>query len=78
MMRGIGELVELIASCVTLRPGDVLATGTPAGVGSSFSPPRFLRDGDVVRVVIEGIGEIANPVRARTAAGKPARAASKL
>ena len=46
----------------TLEPGDVISTGTPAGVGASFDPPRWLVAGDVVRIDIEGIGVLANPV----------------
>jgi 2-keto-4-pentenoate hydratase/2-oxohepta-3-ene-1,7-dioic acid hydratase in catechol pathway len=48
---------------MTLQPGDIIATGTPAGVGIGFSPPRFLRTGDVVRIEISGVGEICNTVR---------------
>ena len=43
-----------------VKPGDVIATGTPAGVGMGFAPPRYLRPGDVVRIAIEGLGEIRN------------------
>jgi 2-keto-4-pentenoate hydratase/2-oxohepta-3-ene-1,7-dioic acid hydratase in catechol pathway len=45
-----------------LEPGDLIATGTPAGVGIGFKPQRFLAPGDVVRVSISGIGELTNPV----------------
>ena len=48
---------------MTLEPGDVLLTGTPAGVGAAHEPPRWLRDGDVVEVAIEGIGALRNYVR---------------
>jgi 2-keto-4-pentenoate hydratase/2-oxohepta-3-ene-1,7-dioic acid hydratase in catechol pathway len=47
---------------LTLYPGDVIATGTPAGVGIGFDPPKYLRGGDVVRVEIDGIGALENPV----------------
>ena len=47
---------------MTLQAGTVLATGTPAGVGMGFDPPRFLRPGDTVRCEIEGIGVLENPV----------------
>jgi 2-keto-4-pentenoate hydratase/2-oxohepta-3-ene-1,7-dioic acid hydratase in catechol pathway len=56
----IPTLVETCSRGITLYPGDVIATGTPAGVGMGFSPPRWLQHGDVVRVEIEGIGAIEN------------------
>ena len=59
----IPALIETISCSVTLSPGDVIATGTPVGVGIGFDPPRFLRDGDVVEVAIEGLGHIRNTVR---------------
>ncbi len=55
-------LVEHLSTSFTLEPGDVIATGTPAGVGIGMKPPQLLKDGDVVRIEIEGIGEIENPV----------------
>jgi 2-keto-4-pentenoate hydratase/2-oxohepta-3-ene-1,7-dioic acid hydratase in catechol pathway len=48
---------------MTLEPGDVILTGTPAGVGAAASPPRYLRDGDVVEVEIDGVGRLHNTVR---------------
>lgn len=59
----VPTLIETISRSVTLSPGDVIATGTPEGVGIGFDPPRFLRDGDVVEVEIAGIGMIRNTVR---------------
>ena len=56
------ELVEFISSVVTLEPGDVVSTGTPAGVGFARKPPRYLRAGDDVVISIAGIGELRNPV----------------
>ena len=47
---------------MTLEPGDIIATGTPSGVGFKRTPPLFLHDGDVVEVEIERIGRIRNPV----------------
>jgi 2-keto-4-pentenoate hydratase/2-oxohepta-3-ene-1,7-dioic acid hydratase in catechol pathway len=47
---------------MTLLPGDVIATGTPSGVGIGFDPPRYLRRGNVVTVEIDGIGTLSNPV----------------
>jgi 2-keto-4-pentenoate hydratase/2-oxohepta-3-ene-1,7-dioic acid hydratase in catechol pathway len=60
----IPQLIEYISQVVTLEPGDVVATGTPAGVGFSWKPPRWLRPGDETIVRIEGIGELRNPVAA--------------
>jgi 2-keto-4-pentenoate hydratase/2-oxohepta-3-ene-1,7-dioic acid hydratase in catechol pathway len=62
MLHDIGALLEELTTAVTLEPGDVLATGTPAGVGGLMRPPRFLVAGDVVRVEIECIGHIENHV----------------
>ncbi len=58
----IPTLIEVISASVTLLPGDIIATGTPAGVGIGFTPPRFLSAGDVVSVTIDGIGTLENPV----------------
>jgi 2-keto-4-pentenoate hydratase/2-oxohepta-3-ene-1,7-dioic acid hydratase in catechol pathway len=55
-------LVEHLASAFTLEPGDVISTGTPAGVGMASNPPRWLRAGDVVRIEIQGLGTIENSV----------------
>jgi 2-keto-4-pentenoate hydratase/2-oxohepta-3-ene-1,7-dioic acid hydratase in catechol pathway len=58
------NLVETISTAMTLEPGDLISTGTPSGVGVAMQPQRFLRPGDVVRVVVDGLGELVNPVRA--------------
>jgi 2-keto-4-pentenoate hydratase/2-oxohepta-3-ene-1,7-dioic acid hydratase in catechol pathway len=58
----IPTLIASISSSVLLEPGDVIATGTPSGVGIGFDPPVFLRPGDVVEVAIDGVGTISNPV----------------
>jgi 2-keto-4-pentenoate hydratase/2-oxohepta-3-ene-1,7-dioic acid hydratase in catechol pathway len=63
----IPELVAFLSSVVTLEPGDIVATGTPAGVGFARKPPRWLRPGDDVRITIDGLGELRNPVVAETA-----------
>ncbi len=55
-------LVEHLSTAFTLEPGDVIATGTPSGVGIGMKPPALLKAGDVVRIEIEGIGEIENPI----------------
>jgi 2-keto-4-pentenoate hydratase/2-oxohepta-3-ene-1,7-dioic acid hydratase in catechol pathway len=62
MIFGCAEMIEYLTTAFPLEPGTVIATGTPAGVGAGFSPPRFLADGDVVRIEIEGVGELENPV----------------
>src|SRR5262249_44256261 len=53
-------LVEFLSACTTLEPGDVITTGTPAGVGVARKPPRFLGSGDVIRLEIERIGTLEN------------------
>jgi len=62
MIFGVPALVEFISSVVTLEPGDIVATGTPPGVGFARKPPRFLRPGEEVVIRIEGLGELRNPV----------------
>ena len=57
-----GQMIEYLTTVFPLEPGDVLATGTPGGVGMAFDPPRWLRPGDSVRIAIEGIGTLENPV----------------
>jgi 2-keto-4-pentenoate hydratase/2-oxohepta-3-ene-1,7-dioic acid hydratase in catechol pathway len=59
----IPTLIETLSAGITLYPGDVIATGTPVGVGIGFKPPKYLKPGDVVRVEIDGIGALQNPVR---------------
>ena len=60
MIFDIATLIETCSRGITLYPGDVIATGTPSGVGMGFSPPRWLVAGDVVRIEIDGIGAIEN------------------
>ena len=59
----VEDLIVYLSAGVTLEPGDVIATGTPGGVGMSREPPRFLRNGDTVEIYIEGVGTLTNPVR---------------
>jgi 2-keto-4-pentenoate hydratase/2-oxohepta-3-ene-1,7-dioic acid hydratase in catechol pathway len=59
----IPTLIETLSAGITLYPGDVIATGTPVGVGIGFKPPKYLKPGDVVKIEIGGIGVIENPVR---------------
>jgi 2-keto-4-pentenoate hydratase/2-oxohepta-3-ene-1,7-dioic acid hydratase in catechol pathway len=56
------NLVETVSTAMTLEPGDLISTGTPSGVGVAMKPPRFLRPGDVVRIEIEKLGVLENPV----------------
>ncbi|MEF7612363.1 fumarylacetoacetate hydrolase family protein [Aquincola sp. MAHUQ-54] len=60
MIFDIPTLIETVSRGITLYPGDVIATGTPAGVGLGLTPPRFLQPGDVVRIEIDGLGVIEN------------------
>jgi 2-keto-4-pentenoate hydratase/2-oxohepta-3-ene-1,7-dioic acid hydratase in catechol pathway len=62
MIFSCGEMVEELSTVFTLEPGDVVSTGTPAGVGASFDPPRWLVAGDSVRIEVEGVGVLENPV----------------
>ena len=63
LITGIAEIIAELSSGMTLLPGTIIATGTPAGVGMGFDPPRFLRPGDVVECEIEGIGILRNTVK---------------
>jgi len=58
----IPTLIETLSQCMTLEPGDLLATGTPAGVGMGYKPARYLKPGDRVAITIEPIGTLENPV----------------
>lgn len=58
----VPTLIETISAGLTLMPGDIIATGTPAGVGIGFNPPKYLKPGDVVRIEIGNIGVLENPV----------------
>jgi 2-keto-4-pentenoate hydratase/2-oxohepta-3-ene-1,7-dioic acid hydratase in catechol pathway len=75
MIFGVADLVAFISASITLEPGDLVITGTPSGVGVFREPPVFLAPGDVVRVEVERIGSVTNPVvdaEGRSAAGSPA------
>lgn len=63
MVFGVADLIAEISRTITLGPGDVICTGTPAGVGIGLDPPRFLRDGEVVVVEIEGLGALTTTIR---------------
>ncbi|MBD7942982.1 fumarylacetoacetate hydrolase family protein [Psychrobacillus sp. FSL K6-2684] len=60
MIYSVENIICEISKVVTLEPGDVILTGTPAGVGKGFNPPKFLKSGDIVKVSIEGIGTLVN------------------
>jgi 2-keto-4-pentenoate hydratase/2-oxohepta-3-ene-1,7-dioic acid hydratase in catechol pathway len=66
MIFSVAHLIADMSRVMTLEPGDVIATGTPPGIGAARTPPRWLRPGDVVRVEIEKIGVLENPVAAES------------
>ena len=72
MIFDIPTLIASLSEGLTLEPGDIIATGTPSGVGYAMDPPRFLTEGDVVACEIDGIGTLENPVRVETAARRVA------
>jgi 2-keto-4-pentenoate hydratase/2-oxohepta-3-ene-1,7-dioic acid hydratase in catechol pathway len=71
MVFSCSDMVEHLSSAFTLEPGDVISTGTPSGVGMGFDPPRWLRAGDSVRIEIEGVGVLENPVAPEADATAP-------
>ena len=62
LIADIPTLVSSISTCVPLSCGDIILTGSPAGVGHFADPPRYLEPGSVLRSVVAGIGELVNPV----------------
>ena len=66
MIHSVASLVAFISSRITLDPGDLIATGTPAGVGAFRETPRFLQPGDTICVEVEQIGALTNPVAAES------------
>ncbi len=62
----VATLVSTLSEAMTLEPGDVIATGTPAGVGYARTPPVFMRPGDRIEIEIEGVGVLSNTVARRT------------
>jgi 2-keto-4-pentenoate hydratase/2-oxohepta-3-ene-1,7-dioic acid hydratase in catechol pathway len=62
MIHDIWQQISYLSTAFTLETGDLIATGTPEGVGAAMTPPRFLKSGDVVRCEIDGIGRIENVV----------------
>lgn len=63
MINGVAKLIAFISQGITLMPGDVIASGTPAGVGHFANPPVYLKPGDTVEVEVEGLGRLSNPVK---------------
>ena len=63
MIFSVATAISFLSSLMTLEPGDIIATGTPSGVGFKRTPPLFLHEGDVTEVEIDGIGQIRNPVQ---------------
>jgi 2-keto-4-pentenoate hydratase/2-oxohepta-3-ene-1,7-dioic acid hydratase in catechol pathway len=63
MVFGVAELIAFISQAITLEPGDLIATGTPDGVGVFRDPQVFLQPGDEISIEIEGIGTLTNPVQ---------------
>ncbi len=66
LLFSVADLIVYVSAGLTLEPGDVIATGTPSGVGDSRQPPRYLRDGDTVEIEVRGVGTLRNGVRAET------------
>jgi 2-keto-4-pentenoate hydratase/2-oxohepta-3-ene-1,7-dioic acid hydratase in catechol pathway len=64
MVFGVAEVIAYVTRTVTLEPGDLIATGTPAGVGAFRKPPLFMHPGDEITIEIDGIGSLTNPVAA--------------
>jgi 2-keto-4-pentenoate hydratase/2-oxohepta-3-ene-1,7-dioic acid hydratase in catechol pathway len=69
MIFGVPFLVSYVSQFMSLLPGDVVSTGTPAGVGLGMRPPVYLKDGDVVALGIDGLGESRQRVRAHGRGG---------
>jgi len=62
MVFGVADLIAYITRTITLEPGDLIATGTPAGVGAFHDPPVFMQPGDEITIEVEGLGSLTNPV----------------
>jgi 2-keto-4-pentenoate hydratase/2-oxohepta-3-ene-1,7-dioic acid hydratase in catechol pathway len=66
MVFNVSQIVHQLSRVMTLEPCDIIATGTPSGVGFAMKPPQYLQNGDVVRIKIEGIGELENAIKEKT------------
>ena len=64
MVFGVAEIIEYVTRTITLEPGDLIATGTPAGVGAFRDPSVYMQPGDEITIEIEGLGSLTNPVTA--------------
>ena len=64
MVFGVAEVIAYVTRTITLEPGDLIATGTPAGVGAFRKPPLFMQPGDEITIEIDGLGSLTNPVAA--------------
>ena len=64
MVFGVAEIIEYVTRTITLEPGDLIATGTPAGVGAFREPSVYMQAGDEITIEIEGLGSLTNPVTA--------------
>ena len=73
----VPTLIETLSAGITLYPGDIIATGTPVGVGIGFNPPKYLKHGDTVKIEIGGIGVLENPVRQRGMSANIAQRAAR-
>ncbi|MCS6771452.1 MAG: fumarylacetoacetate hydrolase family protein [Kiritimatiellae bacterium] len=73
MIFSVADLIEFITSTMTLHPGDVIATGTPSGVGFARKPPKLLRPGDIIEIEIERVGRLCNPVVSEASLGADAQ-----
>ena len=62
MIFGVADVIAYVTRTITLEPGDLIATGTPAGVGAFRDPPLFMKPGDEITIEIDGIGSLTNPV----------------
>ncbi|QGQ44611.1 fumarylacetoacetate hydrolase family protein [Metabacillus sediminilitoris] len=63
MIFSIEHIISTISQGTTLEPGDIIATGTPAGVGNGFHPPKYLQQGDIIEIEVEGIGVLENRIK---------------
>jgi 2-keto-4-pentenoate hydratase/2-oxohepta-3-ene-1,7-dioic acid hydratase in catechol pathway len=63
MIFSVAALIAELSRGITLLRGTVILTGTPSGVGAARTPPRFLKEGDIVEITIEGVGTLRNPIR---------------
>ncbi len=62
MIYNLPTIIETLSAGMTLEPGDIIATGTPAGIGDARNPPEYLQPGDLVEAEVDGIGTLRNPV----------------